>query len=282
MYEGEVRRGGGRRGIIVSLISCQSHAWHRIKCAQPKTGKSSKSPTTHTIWNGGWYQRQVPNHRVTTTNNKTMVSSILLFEWNGFHSPLDWSWYKVQLIEGRRKAGQYEWQNSIISRSPSHPEPSCLVLYSARCQWVWWVRQWRGDSDPQNLPLPAPWLLDIVPTPGSAETERADTAFMARLRKLCPLESLCLRFKLKPALVVADQRPAADGWLVPSGHIVTIFCAIVDPQLPFVNVLFPGFLTSPYHPSWSFSPGSKSETVPGSSNSNCPWPPPDSIQINYL
>ena len=84
---------------------------------------------------------------------------------------------------------------------------------------------------------------------GSAETERADTAFMARLRKLCPLESLCLRFKLKPALVVADQRPAADGWLVPSGHIVTIFCAIVDPQLPFVNVLFPGFLTSPYRPS---------------------------------
>ena len=31
---------------------------------------------------------------------------------------------------------------------------------------------------------------------------------------------------------------------VPSGHIVSIFHAIVDPQLPFVDVLFPGFLAS--------------------------------------
>ena len=45
MYQGEVRGGQGGRGIIVSLISCQSHAWHRIKHADPKTGKSPKSLT---------------------------------------------------------------------------------------------------------------------------------------------------------------------------------------------------------------------------------------------
>ena len=103
---------------------------------------------------------------------------------------------------------------------------------------------------PRTSPSPPPDYWTLSQPLAQQRLRGADTAFMARLRKLCPaLESVCLRFKLKPALVVADQRPAADGWLVPSGHIVTIFCAIVDPQLPFVNVLFPGFLTSPYHPS---------------------------------
>lgn len=72
---------------------------------------------------------------------------------------------KVWLIEGR-----FEWRIPLLS--PAAPPP-CLALHSAR-HWVWWVRQWSGDSDPPNLPLPAPWLLDIVPNPGSAPEEEGE------------------------------------------------------------------------------------------------------------
>ena len=68
---------------------------------------------------------------------------------------------------------------------------------------------------------------------------------MTRLRKLqCSASASGLNCTLKPAhwsgLIKVPLLIR-----VPSGHIVSIFHAIVDPQLPFVDVLFPGFLASP-------------------------------------
>ena len=126
------------------------------------------------------------------------------FEWKDFHSSAKCSWYKLQLI-GRRDEGlNGEFHYPPL---PLLPRPQSRPVSSSRCHWVWWVRQWSGDSDPQNLPLPAPWLLDIVPTPGSAPEEG--------VHSWRGLGNSSLRFKLQLAhwsrgLVRAHQSPAPD------------------------------------------------------------------------
>ena len=70
---------------------------------------------------------------------------------------------------------------------------------------------------------------------------------MARLRKLqcSDASGLNCSWRIEAGIGQGSSKSRFSRSEVPSGHIVTIFHAIVDPPLSFVDVLFPGFLASP-------------------------------------